>query len=61
MNLMSMIFLFLCVVGFDHFYRGVMNKGINQQKDQRNINIITEEQLPKTTPTLLLLAKYNNQ
>lgn len=45
MNLMSMLFLFMCVVGFDHFYSGVMNH--NNSIDQlQNVDIISKEKTP---------------
>ncbi len=40
MNLVSMLFLFMCVVGFDHFYRGVMSGQQNRLdvKDTVHLN-----------------------
>ena len=59
MNLMSMLFLFLCVVGFDHFYRGVM-KNNNTIQQTKNFSFNNKE---KASPyySSALDSKYNQR
>lgn len=61
MNLISMLFLFMCVVGFDHFYRGVMKNNHKTPLDIKDsVQLSSPNYLPVTNNENLL-SKYNKK
>lgn len=60
LNLFSMLFLFMCVVGFDHFYRGVMTKNHTLVVSPNSHSLMSNYEIaPMVPPTIM--AKYHHK
>ncbi len=60
MNLISMLFLFMCVVGFDHFYRGVMTSQQNEL-DVRDAVQLSSPEYQKISNNTSSHAEHNHK
>lgn len=61
MNLMSLLFLITCVVGFDHFYRGVMHHQNSLPKDKTYQEFTNEKTKRSPYEIYTMKTNYNHK
>lgn len=62
MNLISMLLLFFCIIGFDRLYNGMLPKSpenLNEQMKKSNLSEQLQE-MPKTMKSQRRVAKIQN-